>query len=212
VPANFDAEMEATEKELEGIKSELESISRQFLLATAELVRHSYRQLVETLVKDKPKLTKRLGVERLSQLKVDLRELENNAQNAVSEFLDVDKLWWHRAEGDQQYSDLPQRHSDLDKALMLAVGKLAPVLEKYGYLPTESTDPGIWREWDKTARRRALDARPYYPHRLEWSQSMKDSIQRYAALHAKGLETAAKLARLKEEKASREAEELWRKA
>ena len=207
VPRNFRAEIEAAEKELEAIKSELKGIRQHFLLATTEFVRQWYRQQAETFVKCNHELTKKLEGEKLPQLKADLSKLENDTPTAVSEYLDVDELWWQAKEGEQRYGTL---EADLSKAVRLAAGRLAPVLEKYGYLSSEGSE--VWREWDKTGSYHPPDAKPYYTYGLEWSQGMKDTMKSYAELRVKAVNVAQTIRQLKQEKGSSEAEELWRKA
>lgn len=207
MPRNFRAEIEAAEKELEAIKSELRGIRQHFLLATTEFVRQWYRQQAETFVKHNHELTKKLEGEKLSQLKADLAKLENDTSTAISEYLDVDELWWQAKEVEQGYGAWAP---DLDKPVRLAVGRLAIILEKYGYLASEGS--GVWREWDKSRSYHPPGARPYYPYSLDWSQSMIDSMKGYRELCSKAFRVTQTIGRLKQEKGSSEAEELWRKA
>jgi hypothetical protein len=204
---DFGAEIEAAEKELEAIKSELRGIRQQFLLATTEFVRQWYRQQVEDFVKRNHDLTKKLAGERLSELKADLVKLENDTSTAISEHLDVDELWWQAKEVEQGYGAWAP---NLDKPVRLAAGRLAIVLEKYGYLASQGSE--VWREWDKNGDYHPPGARPYYPYSLDWSQSMRDSMKGYRELCSKAFRVTQTIRQLKQEKASSEAEELWRKA
>lgn len=142
---NFSTEIEAAEKELEAIKSQLKGIRQQFLLAATEHLRQWYMQQTESFVKRNYELTKKLEGAKLSQLKADLTKLKDDTPNVVSEYLDVDELWWPAKEIEQGEGIHPP---NLGNPVRLAAGRLAPILEKYGYLSSEGSE--VWREWDST--------------------------------------------------------------
>jgi hypothetical protein len=210
---NFDAEIEEATRVLESIKSEMESVVQQFKSATAEFAAAWYWQETERVVKDKAEMSKELGVEKLSQLKAGVKALEQDAAKIVSEFLDVDSLWWHRTREDRQRYDLYgyRTTKGVDYAVRLALGRLAPILEKFGYLPA-SGDRDAWREWDSSGNYHPPKARPYYPYGLDWTERMKSLLTQYTELCKKALTAETQLAKVKGDKRRTEAEDLWKKA
>lgn len=210
---NFEEEIKAAEECLEAIFEQMERMRQDFVTATVELVKPWYWSQTESLVKRKAEVTKKLGLEKLSHLKADVKVLQKDMASIVAEFLQDERLWWHRTQGDQSYYYHGNRPPDgLDKAVRLVAGRLAPILEEYGYLSTSLQDHEVWREWDQSGNYHPPDARPYYPYGFDWSEQMKALINQYEELYRKALDQAREIEGLKQEKAQSEAEDLWRKA
>src|SRR5689334_18971347 len=147
---DFESEIQAAEAVLQVTVDQLEQIAQEFITATAEFFRSWYWEEAQDQVKRKPDLTKKLGVEQLSKMKAEVKALQDDAPNIASEFLNEDSPWWHRTRKEHMYYGFNgNRPPDmLDTPLRLALGKLAPILEKYGYISAQG-DPLTrisWRE------------------------------------------------------------------
>ncbi len=210
---NIEEEIQAAERRLEATLTQMERIQQDFVAASVDLIKAWYWTQTESVVKREAEVTKKLGVERLSELKADVRALQEDTGKIVTEFLQDESLWWHRKQGEQSYFYHGNRPPDgLDKAVRLSAGRLASVLEQYGYLPADLQDHGVWREWDQSGNYHPSNARPYYPHGFDWSEQMRALIKDYEELHREAPRQAREIERLKQEKAQNEAEDLWKKA
>jgi hypothetical protein len=209
---NFDEEIQAAERGFETILSQMDRVQQDFLAAAIQFVKSWFWEHTELIVKQKPEVTKQLGI-RLSQLKADVKKLQENAATIVAEYFQDGDLWWHQNQAKQSYNYYGRRPPEhLDKALRLCLGRLASVFEGYGYLSTEPQDHGRWREWDKSGNYQPADAKPYYPFNLDWTEQMQVLVKKYGELHGKGIQQAMEIKRLKDEKAESEAKDLWDKA
>ena len=210
---NFDVEIAAAEARLNGLTSRMEQIRQSFMSTTVEFVRPLFWEQTESLVKREAELTKKLGVEKLAQLKSEVKALQDNTESIAAQFLNEDRLWWHLKPSEQMYSYYGNRPPDgLDKAVRLIAGRVAPILEKYGYLSANLSEHGIWREWDASGNHHLPNSRPCYPYGLDWSDTMKALIQEYQRLHQDATRQANDVAKLKKAKEQSEAEDLWKRA
>jgi hypothetical protein len=50
---------------------------------------------------------------------------------------------------------------------------------------------------------------PFFPHLLEWSQEMQDTVMKYDVVYKKGLAVFKEIMLLKDEKKKQEAKALW---
>ncbi|HAO19039.1 MAG: hypothetical protein BWK80_10655 [Desulfobacteraceae bacterium IS3] len=206
---NYQEEIRKNEKHLRDTISRMKEIHLDFIAETTNFMRRWYMKVTEQKVKTETDLTKKLGVQKLSQLKNDLNLLQQKTPDIIREFADTEDLWWHRK---QPEAIIPNFSESMEIALRLIAGKLAPVLEKFGYITTNPQDPSFWREWDKFGINHPPNARPYYPHHLDWSEKMQELIREYDELMKDGVEYAVELKRLKETQSRMEAEDLWNKA
>ncbi len=206
---NYQEEIRKTEKNLRDTLSRMKEIHSEFMAEATEFIRRWYMQITEQRVKTETELTKKLGVQKLSQLKADLIALQKKTPDIMKEFLEHDTIWWHRTQAGKA---IPHFTEIMEKSLRLIAGRLAPILEKYGYITTNPQDPSYWREWDEFGIMHPPNARHYYPHHLDWSEKMQDLIREYDELMRDGVDFAVELKRLKETQSRFEAEDLWNKA
>ncbi|HSH77330.1 MAG TPA: hypothetical protein VLA19_02220 [Herpetosiphonaceae bacterium] len=213
---DFAAEISSAEAQLQATLQHMKEVQHEFVAAATEFLASWYWSETESTVKRDPELSRRLGVAKLSQLKAEVKGLQDNAAMIAAEFLDQDDLWWHRHRGEHMYYYYHgNRPPDiLDKPLRLAAGRLAPILETYGYLkPTISNQQtSVWREWDRSGNYHPAGARPYYPYGLGWPKPMAEMVKQYSELQQQGQTQESELKRLENEKDQNEVQDLWDKA
>lgn len=210
---NFEAEIETAESQLEANIKRMEQIKQEFLSTTIEFIKTWYWEQTEFMVKHKPKFTKELDTQELSELKEEVKALQEDTPNIVTEFLQDESLWWHRKHSDQCYFFSENRPPNgLDRAVRLIAGKLASILEKYGYLTTKFQDDEVWREWDQSGNYHPPGARPYYPYGQDWPERMRTLTKQYEDIHREAVYRASEIEKLKEDKEKSEAEDIWNKA
>lgn len=190
--------------------SQLEQIRQQFLRVCSSFLASWFDQQAERSVEHEHLVTGALTDAQLRQLKQEVAILKNTAPAIVTELVGEETLWWHFT------TDLPsepfeshdypwrysygsgQRSNDrLDDVLHLACGRLAAVLEPYGYLKKCA-----WRS-------QRFGEAAFYPTSLDWSKEMRRTIEGYASGRASVLQLIAEEKRLHADEAKRIARSRW---
>lgn len=206
---NYDEQIQTLDKLLANAVIRMKEIHQDFMAATTEFMKSWYAELTKQKVTGATKLTKQLGIEKLSKLKAEVSKLQENTPQIVNDLINDVRIWWHMR--NEEKVDLHFK-DNVSKSLRLIAGKLGPILERYGYITTDPQEPGFWREWDEYGLNRPPNARPYYPHHLNWSDHMKSIIDEYDDLMRDALQYSSELKKLKAEKTQYEVEDLWSKA
>lgn len=210
---NLESEISTATTQLELITSQAEQIRKDFIIETITFIHGWYWSKAEEIIKEKSQITVCLGVPNLSLLKKDVNQLQEQSSKIVNSFLLDKSLWWHL-----NLDTLPDLFSGhrindpIEKAVRLAAGQLAPLLEKYNYLSTRDQDHELWREWDNSGNHHAPNARAIYPYQIEWSGRMKTLTTRYEELRKQTYPIIDTIKKLKSEKSRIEASDLWNKA
>jgi hypothetical protein len=204
-----DERISQKQHELAGLAEEMERQCAAFVEDATATVLDWYPRKAEEVALEKHEVTSRLGTESVAELRRKVEELRRG-EDDVRQLLADDKLWLHRKNRGQVYHFTGNAAPKiLDAAVRLAAGRLAGVLEEYGYLPADHQDASAWREWDPTGSRHAANARPYYTGFFQWSAKMKAAIEAYKELLLKTEMARAELARLTAEKAREDAKRVW---
>ncbi len=159
-----------------------------------------------------------LGKDKLAQLKVKLKDLTDNAEKYVNEFLSADSLWWHLSqnEGDNFVSAYSQYGSKcpeiIDHPIRKGLGKLGVLLEEYGYnVATKAgsydDEVSVWN--NKNVSPYPSNPVPYYPDSLDWSSDMKALMKRYDELCKQAHEAYSNIKRFQQSKIDKHAADLW---
>ncbi len=197
----FQEQIEATERALAEVVHRQEELRREFIPAAGKFAAVWWANQATCEVERTHSVTEKLSDEQLKQLKAEVQALIAGAEQHVEEFFADATAWWHLqpelvvelkpAAAEYSYSAYGNRHPDrIEKPLRLVLGKLGPVLEKYGYLVDSHRGPA-WREWDASGNYHPPGARPRYPFSLEWPKELTDLVARYAT----EMESAGRLIR-----------------
>jgi hypothetical protein len=206
----FDTKIKVLKNELSSLESRMETLFKKFCEEVAEFLTSWYEAQARDEVKRKSDVTIKIGKDQLAVLKQKISDLQKKVKDVVSDFLGKDSIWWHKSHGKQQYSYHGNRPPDIvEKALRLAAGLLAPILEDFGYFSKDGPEPLLWREWDSTGKYQLQSGRPYYPYGLEWSPQMKNFMREYDEAHIRCQEILAEISRLEKEKREKQSEDLW---
>ena len=213
---DFDNLIKQKQAELDSLKPQMEEVRQQFIKDSTTFIKEWYEKTSQSYVETGADITLNLGKEKLSQMKTKTRKLIENAEATANEMLFDPELWWHLAENDELsysfYGNAPPRF--LDKAIRLALGKLGTILEEFGYSVTTKptaviSELGVWCEWDSSGRYHPPDARPYYPFSQDWSEAMRNTLQKYNELCTQAKKVRIEINSLQREKKTEEAKNLW---
>jgi len=196
----------------------MQTVHQLFLKATGDFFANWYTSTAKHYVISDSQNTISLGKDKLAQLKVKLKDLSDNAEKYVSEFLSADSLWWHLSENEkdtfvssylQSGSKLPEI---IDQPIRKALGKLGVLLEEYGYnVATKAGSYGdevsVWN--NKNVSPYPTNPAAYYPDSLDWSLDMKALMKRYEELCKLAHEALSNIKRFQKSKIDKQASELW---
>lgn len=210
---NFEQRIAAKEAELTGAVAQLEATRAQFLPIAAQIAVDWWTATARREVETDP-VTENLSGEQLGALNADVQQLCSEATKHVEEFFSDSKPWWHlqnpllaHSHGlEYFYHVMGNRGSDqLDKPLRGLLGKLGPILERYGYLKRDAdlrrTNGSAWRE--------PSSSKPHYPFALDWPKQLTPIVERYQPQLKPAQELVTDIARLRREQKEAAAGQRW---
>ncbi|MGO9018392.1 MAG: hypothetical protein ACLQVJ_08585 [Syntrophobacteraceae bacterium] len=209
---SFEEDIAQINAQIEALREQAEPATRQFLHNTVLFLCDWARRNVDRAVTSHPELTKQLGKERLSRLKIELAQLNDEMPEHVQKHLNQKELWLHRGEIQQQrakYSLSPYEFSGnrppdkLNDKVRMLLGYTGALLVKFGFAKYDRNS--VW-ELDSTG------ASPKYKYGFDWSQGMKTTLNRYADVYYQLSQLAESLESTKRKKAEAEAKQLWDQA
>lgn len=212
---NFDREIALLEEEQQRVLAHMERVKQDFLDEAATFLSEWYWQQTETQVTRNHDVTQKIGIDKLRELKQEVKALQSKAGEIINEYLNDDRLWWHiHKEGDPSVYIYAGRHvpDNIATAMRLAAGKLGPVLVQYYYLPADPYHNEAWIEWDSTGNRKKSNGRPYYPYGLMFPISIEDLGKKYKELLKSLYDNAQALKNAEAERDIDLAKSLWNKA
>lgn len=211
--SDFDSQTSDLQKQEQALMVQMESAAVAFRESVVSFLVAFYEERTKSEVTRQTDLTARLGKDKLSELKQELTSLQQSANTIVEELIGPDSLWWHQSDEVKSREHVYYSHSGntppeiLNSPVRLAAGKLAPILEKYEYLPTSGDR--MWRERDRNSRYIPANARPCYPNFLEWSPQMKERITYYNKLLKEARSLSQQVYILQRKKSEKQATDLW---
>lgn len=208
-----DAEIAAIQNDLAAIEAKMKEARRKFVEATSRLFTGWCMSEAERYVKQDSIQTKSLGTAKLSELKMDVQQLENKMPQVVAGTVDVDHIWqvggqdnsfpycgpnckkaieYDRKHCTGGYSPRPPYHpSQLEVAIGSVTVHLSSLLiKKYGYKSHVLSPP-----WSDEMEAACLEYNSLAEHFDSLSKRLSDDAEA-----------------LKRKKLEREASDLWDKA
>ena len=200
--------------------SHMERLRLQFVNDTTRFAAEWFEEKAREYATKKPEITINLGKEQLAQMKAQVSNLAKNANRIVLDALGHPEFWWHltphvnapaaayeKLGNDKVGNKFPEV---LDKPVRRALGELGNILEQFGYGVTTGALRGSYPEfWFECLEDSASKVRPYFPHLLEWSEEMQNTIMKYDGQYKKAIVLFEEITMLKEEKKRQEAAALW---
>ncbi len=202
------------QEELERKKAEMGEIKEQFIIYAGAFIGQWFSSISRNYVKEYADISIELGKEKLEKLKEEVMQLEREAATYAKECLIPENIWWHQKKNSSLSYEFRANSPPefLSRALRPALGRLGPVLGKYGYvnIRTEGLrEHPVWCEWDHNDEKTVIEGRACYPFGIEWSDSMIESIKKYHELHQQAQKIIERIEVLKKEMIKEQAESLW---
>jgi hypothetical protein len=204
---DLDRQIQKAQTEFDDIIKQMTKTYQDFLNATVEFFQSWYPEQAKEMAIKKPHITKRIGEANISRLKQKIQELQNNAGDTVSEFLQHGNLWWHIQYADPQYISTGNPPRDVNEALSLIAGKIAVVFDKFEYTSLRGQDRN-WVKGDPNSQ----NAQLIFPGELRRSNEMVKLTNDYNWHLQEAQRLLVQIEELKDKKEQAESEDLWNKA
>jgi hypothetical protein len=221
---DFDTRIAGKRTALASILATMEGIRLEYIKATIPIVKAIWQHESRTQVERDNAITEKLSDARLRELKAEIQNLEEEAENKITPFLNSADAWWHlQPELKYEQGGLAQHTyrsytkpiglpDVLDKQTRFAVGLLGPILKKYGFLASRSSGGRMtqeWVEWDIGGNAQSSKARPLYPRKLEAPVNLCALAEKYATAQDQARAVLKEIQDIEEEKKRSAAAKRW---
>lgn len=218
---DFDILIKRKESELHALRSQMQTLQLRFMNDTSKFAAKWYDETARQYVAKFSERTLSLSRESLAQMKTEVNALIKNADSTVKNALSSSRIWWHVDPRLHDSFFLYEQLGDgyvgnrfpeiVDKPVRSALGQLGTILEKFGYNVTtkvslKSTYPEFWFG---STEDKYCPAGPYFPHLMEWSEDMQETMREYNELFKKAIVLLNEIEKIKDEKKKREVMKMW---
>jgi len=211
------------EKELLALHKVMEEIKLSFINETIFFAAEWYEQTSKKYVTKYSDITLSLSMDKLADLKKKVKTLEKQANIFVEKALSEKNIWWHENPNPHasisQYDLLGNNQvgskypEGVDKAVRFALGELGVILEEFGYNIATSISFKPYQEfWFYAEQDQKAHFHPYFPHSLDWSETMQETIVKYSEAFKKAISILGEIQAMKEEVKRRRIIDLWDEA
>ena len=212
--------VKAKESELLSLCKVMQEIKIRFINETTLFAAEWYERTSKQYVTRYSEVTLTLDMDKLANLKRKVKNLRQDANVFVEKALSEKNIWWHENPdlhasvsqydllGNQQVgSKYPEV---VDRAVRFALGELGVILEEFGYNVATSVSFKPYQEfWFHTEQDRKKRFRPYFPHSLDWSEGMQETMRKYCDVFKKAILLLGEIQATKEEIKRRQIMDLW---
>jgi predicted DNA binding CopG/RHH family protein len=212
---DIDIVIEQKEAQLSSLRSLMEQLKNEFIKAMTDFASEWFKTTTREYVSKYPEVTLKMREEKIVQMKANVSELIRNTEKVVKAEFENPALWWHQSprllDPIDQYLQVADKYPEiLDRAVRHVLGRLGLILEKYGFNVCASGNTGSYGEfWFDHPKDDQTTSIPYYPHLLNWSEKMQNTIKNYNSQYVKAMEEFNEIQSLKNEKKKQEAMNRW---
>jgi hypothetical protein len=211
---NIDTLIENKENQLYPFNATMEKLKLDFLAQTTCFAREWYRKTIKEYITKYPEVTLKMKEEKIARMKTSLNELVFNAEKTIQQAIDKSAVWWHKkpdaTTSINQYVQVADKYPEtVDYVVRCALGQLGRILQDFGFNVTSDGNTGEFGEFWFMQVKDTEQTVPYYPHLLDWTPEMQQTIQKYNTQYVSALEIFKELHELKEEKKRQQALERW---
>jgi hypothetical protein len=213
------ADLEYRESELLSFCSAMQEKKLQFINDTSEFASKWYEDTGKQYITKYADISLNLPANSFVELKAKVRKLIAESKKFSERALSQPDVWWHEKPslhtavsqydqlGDQQVGN--KYPEAIDKPVRVALGQLGFVLEEFGFnvRTVASYGPSHQEYWFQKSEEKITS--PYFPHMLEWSKSMQETLREYNSLYKQALLKLQEIQMIKDEIKRRKIMDLW---
>jgi len=208
-------QIERKETELFPFCSRMEEIKLKFLKETVSFTIEWYKKTTKEYITKYPEVTLNMKEEQMTNMKTHVNELIRDTEKIVKNELEKPALWWHQRprlhDSITQYLQVADKYPEiLDRAVRHVLGRLGLILETYKFNVTAIGNSSSYQEfWFDLPKGIYSTSNPYYPHLLNWSEEMQDTVREYNTQYIKASVIYNEIQKLKEDKKKQQALTRW---
>ncbi len=207
------------ESELLSLRSEMQEIKLHFINDTSQFAAKWYEATAKQYITKYSDVSLKLPTQRFSDLKAKVRRVVADSKEISERALSQSGIWWHEKPelhtavtqydhlGNQQVGD---KYSEvIDSAVRVTLGELGIILEEFGFnvRTTVTYGPHHQEYWFQRSEEKTIS--PYFPHTIEWSKPMQETLQEYNQLYKQALLKLQEIQTIKDEIERRKIIDLW---
>ena len=197
------------ETEFLSLCSQMQEIKLQFVKDTSRFAAKWYEDTVRKYITKYPDVPLNLPTHRFADLKAKVRRLVVCSNEISEKILSQPGIWWHEKPelhtavtqydhlGNQQVGN---KYSEvIDRAIRVALGELGIILEEFGFNVRTTVAYGSHSQeyWFQKSDEKTIS--PYFPHMLEWSKPMEETLEEYNQLYKQALLKLQEIQTIKDE-------------
>ena len=213
----------AKEKELLSLCKVMEKIKLKFINETTTYASEWYEKASKQYVTKYSDVTLTLSMDKLTDLKKRVKILKQEANVFVEKALSGKNIWWHEnpdlRASFSQYDLLGNNQVGnkypvvVDRAVRFALGELGVILQEFGYNIATSVSFKPYQEfWFYSEQDQKAKFNPYFPHSLDWSEEMQETIRKYSEVYRKSISLLGEIQAIKDEMKRKQILDLWDEA
>jgi hypothetical protein len=211
--------LETKESKLLSFCSVMQKIKLQFVNDTSEFASKWYEDTARQYITKYYEVSFNLPTQSFVAFKAKVRKLTAESKIISETSLSQPGVWWHEKPelhaavslydqlGDQQVGN--KYPEIIDKYVRVVLGQLGIILEEFGFNIRTVAAYGLSHQeyWFQKSDEKIIS--PYFPHMLEWSNSMKETLREYNSLYGQALLTLHEIQSIKGEIKRRKIIDLW---
>jgi hypothetical protein len=207
------------ESELLSLCSKMNEAKLQFINDTYRFAAKWFEDTVKQYMLKYPDVSLNLSTHRFNELKTKVRMIVAGSKEISERRLLESEIWWHEKPdlhtavsqydqlGNQQVGN---KYSEvIDRAVRVVLGELGVILEEFGFNVRTSITKGTHHQeyWFQKSEERTTSQ--YFPHMLEWSKPMQETLQEYNQLYKIALLKLQEIQTIKDEIKRKKIIDLW---
>jgi hypothetical protein len=207
------------ESELFSLCSIMQKIKLQFINDISEFAAKWYEETAKQYIKKYSEVSLNLSTNSFGDLKKKVKRLVAESKAISEKVFAQPNIWWHEKPelhsavslydqlGDQQVGN--KYPEVIDRPIRIVLGELGIILEEFGFSVRTGVTYGPHNEeyWFEKTEEKTTS--PYFPHMLEWSKQMQETLNEYNQLYKQAMLVLQSIQKIKDEIKKRKIIDLW---
>lgn len=207
------------ESELFSLCSIMQKIKLQFINDISDFAAKWYEETARQYIKKYSEVSLNLSIDSFSDLKKKVKRLVAESKTISEKVFAQPHIWWHEKPelhsavslydqlGDQQVGN--KYPEVIDRPVRIVLGELGIILEEFGFSVRTGVTYGPHNEEYWFEKTEDKTTSPYFPHMLEWSKQMQETLSEYNQLYKQAMLVLQAIQTIKDEIKKRKIIDLW---
>jgi hypothetical protein len=209
----------AKEGELLSLRSVMQEIKLQFINEISDFAAKWYEETARLYIRKYSEVSLNLSTYSFGDLKKKVRRLVAESKEISEKVLGQPGIWWHEKpelhSAVSQYDSLGNQQVGnkypevIDRSVRIILGELGIILEEFGFNVRTTIAHGSHHQeyWFQKSEEKITS--PYFPHMLEWSKPMQETINEYNHSYKQAILKLQEIQTIKDEIRKKKIIDLW---